>query len=60
MVGTITQHGKDSLQYRVYSNFIKIIDHFEKYPLITQKHADFELFKMAIKLINPGGNITGS
>jgi hypothetical protein len=28
-----------------------IIPHFIKYPLITQKHADFKLFNLAIELI---------
>lgn len=28
-----------------------IIPHFDKYPLLTHKRADFELFKMAIELI---------
>ena len=29
-----------------------IIPHFINYPLITKKAADFELFKMAIEVIN--------
>ena len=29
-----------------------IIPHFEKYPLLTQKKADFEIFKLIVKLIN--------
>ena len=28
-----------------------IISHFDKYPLITQKRADFELFKQAFKIV---------
>ena len=28
-----------------------ILNHFDKYPLITKKHADYLLFKMAIDLI---------
>jgi hypothetical protein len=28
-----------------------ILNHFDKYPLITKKHADYLLFKMAINLI---------
>jgi hypothetical protein len=35
-----------------------IIPHFEKYPLITQKRADFELFKMIVELINQKEHIT--
>ena len=36
-VGNIYKHGKDNVQYRVSSlqDLIKIIDHFDKYPLIT-------------------------
>ena len=34
-----------------------IIPHFEKYPLLTQKRADFELFKSAIKLVNEGEHL---
>lgn len=30
----------------------KIIPHFIKYPLVTQKRADFELFVRAVKLIS--------
>lgn len=28
-----------------------IISHFDKYPLIVQKRADFELFKQAFKIV---------
>ena len=36
-VGTIYKQGKDVIQYQVnyLKDFIKIIDHFNKYPLIT-------------------------
>jgi hypothetical protein len=30
----------------------KLIIHLEKYPLLTQKAADFLLFKQAVKLVN--------
>jgi len=46
---------KDSVQYRVASIHDltnKIISHFVKYPLITQKQADFLFFKKVIELIN--------
>ena len=36
--------------YRDLSNVI--IPHFDKYPLITQKQADYLLFKQAIELLN--------
>lgn len=29
-----------------------IIPHFNKYPLITQKRSDLELFKLAIEIMN--------
>lgn len=35
-----------------------IINHFDKYPLITQKQADFKLFKMAFKLIQRKEHLT--
>ena len=40
-VSAIYKHGKDSVQYRVYSlqDLIKIIDHFDKYPLIIKTKA---------------------
>jgi len=49
-VGKILKKGKDSIQYRVGSHkgLAVIIDHFEKYPLISQKQADF---KRALELI---------
>jgi hypothetical protein len=34
-----------------------IIPHFDKYPLITQKSADFELFKMVVELMSKKKNI---
>lgn len=54
-IGKIEKQGKDSIQYRVYdikSLIDVVIPHFELYPLITQKKADFELFKRAACLIN--------
>ena len=52
-VGTITNHGDNSLQYTVKSfKYLDIIlDHFDKYPLLSQKCADYQLFKDAITLI---------
>ena len=52
-VGYITQHGKDTLQYRVKSikDLKFIIEHFEKYPLITKKWCDFILFKEVFGLV---------
>lgn len=51
--GKIYKHGVNSMQYRV--SFLKnlqiITDHFDSYPLITQKRADYLLFKQAIAII---------
>lgn len=51
--GKIYKHGVDSMQYRVSSlkNLQIITDHFDSYPLITQKKADYLLFKQAITMI---------
>lgn len=40
------------LHYRILTKDLeKILDHLDQYPLITQKLADFELFKQAYKLV---------
>jgi hypothetical protein len=59
--GNILKQGKDSVQYRVAS--LKdltnvIIPHFNKYPLITQKKADFILFKKVVDLMNNKEHLT--
>nr|QBM09665.1 hypothetical protein [Dactylella sp.] len=59
-IGTITKAGKNTLHYRVVSAeklTNVIIPHFVKYPLITQKGADFILFKQVVDLINQKKNI---
>ncbi len=52
-VGSITKHRSDSISYRVSSveNLLVIFNHFDKYPLITNKWADYQLFKQALILI---------
>jgi LAGLIDADG DNA endonuclease family protein len=59
--GNILKQSKDSLEYRVGSlqdiNNI-IIPHFDKYPLISKKKADFILFKQIINLINNKEHLT--
>lgn len=54
--GGIRKLKKDAINYRVTSakDLVVIIDHFDKYPLITQKRADFELFKQVIEIMNQG------
>jgi hypothetical protein len=59
-VGQIYKHGNDSVQLRVTSikGLEVIINHFDKYPLITKKRADFELFKQAFNLIKNKDHLT--
>lgn len=59
-VGKIYKHSKDMIQLRVESvnDLLVIINHFNKYPLITQKRADFELFKQAYELIQNKEHLT--
>jgi hypothetical protein len=59
-VGKISKQRKDSIQYRVnsISQLAVIISHFDKYPLITQKRADYELFKKGFELINQKKHLT--
>ena len=60
-VGTVTKHGKDSMFYVVRSREVLtnvIIPHFVKYPLLTQKRADFELFKLVVELMNKKEHLT--
>lgn len=46
-------HKKESLVYKVESKegLSIIINHFDKFPLITQKKADYILFKQALELV---------
>jgi hypothetical protein len=39
-------------QVRSLVDVKKIINHFNKYQLITQKQADFELFKTIVELVD--------
>ena len=51
-VGSVYRQGKNAIQFRVKSiKKLKIIfDHFDKYPLITDKLADYLLLKKAFYL----------
>jgi|SRR5436305_1389589 len=51
--GNITKLTKDSVQYRVTSikDLAVIVEHFDMFPLITQKWADYQLFKQAFEII---------
>jgi hypothetical protein len=52
--GSIVKHGEDSLQYVITSIdqlSTLVIPHFDNYPLISKKYADYLLFKKAVHLI---------
>ena len=60
-IGSINaKHGAESIQYLVYSieDLTILIAHFDKYPFITQKCADYLLFKMVVNLINRKEHLT--
>lgn len=60
-VGRISEkHGKDSAQFVVTGivALTEIISHFEKYPLISQKLADYLLFKRAFELYVQKSHLT--
>lgn len=59
-VGNITKHGPQSIQFRVSSlNDLELLMNFlEKYPLITNKYADYVLFKKAFLLMSNKEHLT--
>ena len=59
-IGSITKKGKDAVQFQVSSikDLEIIINHFDKYLLITQKWYDYQLFKMAFYLVKNKEHLT--
>jgi hypothetical protein len=59
-IGQVYNRGKNAYIYMVfnYKELNKIIDHFNTYPLLTCKHADFELFKKLVEMINRKEHLT--
>ena len=60
-VGNIIKERENSLVYRVYN--LKqittvILHHFDNFPLITQKRADYLLFNQVVKLMENGTHLT--
>jgi len=53
-------NGQQSIKYRIQSvKDLKVtLDHFDKYRLISQKRADYELFKQAIRLMEQKEHLT--
>ena len=59
-VGNIIKEKSGILKYKVSSvkDLRVIIDHFDKYPLITDKWSDYQLFKQAFKLFERQEHLT--
>jgi len=59
-VGQIYKHSNESCQLVITSiKELEILDkHFDLYPLITQKRADYELFKRVLELIKEKEHLT--
>lgn len=58
-VGSISNFGLNGIIYRVsdLKELNIIISHFEKYPLLTKKQADYLLFKQVISLMEQGEHL---
>jgi NADH-ubiquinone oxidoreductase chain 4 len=59
-VGSITKTQKNMVRFRIASrkDLALVIAHFDKYPLITQKQADYFLFRAAYDIICRGAHLT--
>jgi len=52
--GSITKSGENTFKYRIESLELisnLVIPHFDKYPLVTQKLADYLLFKSVVEMM---------
>ena len=60
MVGKIRKNGVNSVQYVVESikELQVIIDHFNKYPLVTEKVSDYLIFKQCFFIIKQREHLT--
>jgi hypothetical protein len=60
MVGKIRTNGKNSVQYVVESikELQVIVDHFNKYPFVTEKASDFLIFKQCFEIIKQREHLT--
>jgi len=59
-IGSITNHSKDSIQFQVTSkkDLTILIKHLDIYPLITQKYADYLIFKQAFEIYSNRQHLT--
>lgn len=57
---TYESTGRQSIKFYIQSvkNLAVIIDHFDKYPLLTQKLTDYKLFKKVLNIILNKGHLT--
>jgi hypothetical protein len=60
MVGKIRKNGINSVQYIVesFKELQVIVDHFIKYPMITEKTSDFLIFKECFEIIKQREHLT--
>jgi len=59
--GSLIKHGEDSLQYVITSVdqlFTLVVPHFDNYPLVSKKYADYLLFRKAVLLIRNKEHLT--
>lgn len=51
--GYINRSSEDSFSYKIRSTtqLVKVVEHFDKYPLVTKKRQDYLLFREALGLI---------
>ena len=59
-VGKIRKNGINSVQYTVESikELQVIVDHFNKYPLVTEKASDFKIFNQCFEIIKQKEHLT--
>lgn len=59
-VGQISNQGSDGVRYRIQSiqDFPFILDHLDKFPLITQKRVDYELCKRIFEIMQRKEHLT--
>jgi hypothetical protein len=59
-VGNISKSGDKAVTYAVDSikNIPVVINHFDKYPLVTQKLSDYLIFKQCFEIINQDKHLT--
>jgi hypothetical protein len=59
-VGKISKLGAESIQFKVYAlkDLKVILQHFNEYPLLTNKQSDYLLFKQVVNLMEEGKHLT--